>query len=68
MTLINQLIRVQVSKLEHAPTDGMIRFVVLVYFESTSLPATQLQIIICENGAAGINFEHSGVDGHTVLR
>ncbi|TIB75421.1 hypothetical protein E3Q23_02442 [Wallemia mellicola] len=28
----------------------------------------KLQIIICENGAAGINFEHSGVDGHTVLR
>lgn len=28
----------------------------------------KLQIIVCENGAAGINFEHSGVDGHTVLR
>jgi carnitine O-acetyltransferase len=28
----------------------------------------KLQLIICENGAAGINFEHSAVDGHTVLR
>ncbi|KDE03214.1 carnitine O-acetyltransferase [Microbotryum lychnidis-dioicae p1A1 Lamole] len=28
----------------------------------------KLQIIVAENGAAGINFEHSGVDGHTVLR
>lgn len=23
---------------------------------------------MCANGAAGINFEHTGVDGHTVLR
>lgn len=28
----------------------------------------QLQIIVCANGRAGINFEHTGVDGHTVLR
>lgn len=28
----------------------------------------KLQIIICKNGSAGINFEHTGVDGHTVLR
>lgn len=28
----------------------------------------KLQIIVCENGSAGINFEHTGVDGHTVLR
>ena len=28
----------------------------------------KLQLIVCENGAAGINFEHSAVDGHTVLR
>ena len=28
----------------------------------------QLQIIICADGAAGINFEHTVVDGHTVLR
>ncbi|GAA5863841.1 hypothetical protein JCM8547_006081 [Rhodosporidiobolus lusitaniae] len=28
----------------------------------------KLQIIVAANGAAGINFEHSGVDGHTVLR
>lgn len=28
----------------------------------------QLQIIVCADGAAGINFEHTGVDGHTVLR
>lgn len=28
----------------------------------------KLQIIVCTNGSAGINFEHTGVDGHTVLR
>lgn len=28
----------------------------------------KLQIIVCMNGSAGINFEHTGVDGHTVLR
>ncbi|KAG6370995.1 hypothetical protein JVT61DRAFT_10711 [Boletus reticuloceps] len=28
----------------------------------------QLQIIVCADGAAGVNFEHTGVDGHTVLR
>lgn len=28
----------------------------------------KLQIIITRNGKAGINFEHTGVDGHTVLR
>ncbi|KAH9819592.1 acyltransferase ChoActase/COT/CPT [Melampsora americana] len=28
----------------------------------------KLQLIICDNGNAGINFEHSAVDGHTVLR
>ena len=28
----------------------------------------KLQIIVCANGSAGINFEHTGVDGHTVLR
>ncbi|KAK9468345.1 acyltransferase ChoActase/COT/CPT [Lipomyces arxii] len=28
----------------------------------------KLQIIVTKNGSAGINFEHTGVDGHTVLR
>ncbi|KAL7421318.1 carnitine O-acetyltransferase yat1 [Cryptotrichosporon argae] len=28
----------------------------------------KLQIIVCPDGEAGINFEHTGVDGHTVLR
>ena len=28
----------------------------------------QLQIIVCVDGAAGINFEHTGVNGHTILR
>lgn len=28
----------------------------------------KLQIIVCADGSAGINFEHTGVDGHTVLR
>jgi carnitine O-acetyltransferase len=27
-----------------------------------------LSIIVCQNGAAGINFEHSVIDGHSVLR
>ena len=27
-----------------------------------------LQIIVCQNGAAAVNFEHSVIDGHTVLR
>lgn len=28
----------------------------------------KMQIIVCANGAAGVNFEHTSVDGHTVLR
>lgn len=28
----------------------------------------KLQIIVCADGEAGVNFEHTGVDGHTVLR
>ncbi|EIN13566.1 acyltransferase ChoActase/COT/CPT [Punctularia strigosozonata HHB-11173 SS5] len=28
----------------------------------------KLQIIVTADGSAGINFEHTGVDGHTVLR
>ncbi|KAI9792334.1 MAG: hypothetical protein M1816_002559 [Peltula sp. TS41687] len=28
----------------------------------------KLQIIVCKNGSAGINFEHTGADGHTILR
>mmetsp|Transcript_20324 Transcript_20324/g.26371 ORF Transcript_20324/g.26371 Transcript_20324/m.26371 type:complete len:663 (+) Transcript_20324:76-2064(+) len=28
----------------------------------------KLQLIVSDNGLAGINFEHSAVDGHTVLR
>lgn len=28
----------------------------------------KLQIIVTQNGMAGVNFEHSAVDGHTVLR
>lgn len=27
-----------------------------------------LQLIVCSNGMAGVNFQHSHVDGHTVLR
>lgn len=40
----------------------------LVNVCSADTPCCQLQIIVAANGAAGINFEHSGVDGHTVLR
>ncbi|KAJ3538925.1 hypothetical protein NMY22_g4960 [Coprinellus aureogranulatus] len=29
---------------------------------------SKLQIIVCADGTTGINFEHTGVDGHTVLR
>jgi carnitine O-acetyltransferase len=28
----------------------------------------KLQVIVCKDGTAGCNFEHSAVDGHTVLR
>lgn len=28
----------------------------------------KLQIIVCKDGTAGINFEHSSIDGHTALR
>jgi carnitine O-acetyltransferase len=28
----------------------------------------KLQIIVCRDGTAGINFEHSSIDGHTALR
>mmetsp|Transcript_27260 Transcript_27260/g.65279 ORF Transcript_27260/g.65279 Transcript_27260/m.65279 type:complete len:1191 (+) Transcript_27260:359-3931(+) len=28
----------------------------------------KLQIIVCSDGTAGINFEHSAIDGHTALR
>lgn len=28
----------------------------------------KLQIIVCSDGTAGINFEHSSIDGHTALR
>lgn len=28
----------------------------------------KLQLIICSDGRAGINFEHSAIDGHTALR
>ncbi len=28
----------------------------------------KLQIIVCKDGSAGINFEHSAIDGHTALR
>lgn len=27
-----------------------------------------IQLIVCDNGRAGINMEHSGFDGHTCLR
>ena len=28
----------------------------------------KLQLVVCNNGVAGVNFEHSMVDGHTALR
>eukprot|EP00934_Nitzschia_sp_Nitz4_P006018 Nitzschia sp. Nitz4//scaffold138_size62050//25030//27297//NITZ4_006387-RA/size62050-processed-gene-0.61-mRNA-1//-1//CDS//3329535764//6008//frame0 len=28
----------------------------------------KLQIIVCGDGSAGVNFEHSSIDGHTALR
>ena len=28
----------------------------------------KLQLIVADNGSAGVNFEHSAVDGHTILR
>jgi len=48
---------------------GMTRYNMLQYPLLAGLTlSTQLQIIVCANRAAGINFEHTGVDGHTVLR
>lgn len=40
----------------------------MLYRGMALTPLIQLQIIVCADGAAGINFEHTGVDGHTVLR
>lgn len=28
----------------------------------------KLQVIVCQDGRAGVNFEHSAIDGHTALR
>ena len=28
----------------------------------------KLQLVVCRDGAAGVNFEHSATDGHTMLR
>ena len=28
----------------------------------------KIQIIVCEDGSAGVNFEHWAIDGHTALR
>lgn len=28
----------------------------------------KLQLIVCKDGTAGVNFEHSAIDGHTALR
>ena len=28
----------------------------------------KLQLIVCKDGSAGVNFEHSAIDGHTCLR
>ena len=28
----------------------------------------KLQLIVCQDGRAGVNFEHSAIDGHTALR
>jgi carnitine O-acetyltransferase len=28
----------------------------------------KLQLIVCKDGSAGVNFEHSAIDGHTALR
>lgn len=48
----------------------------ILHFISTLLKAgsccnrwyDKLQIIVCKDGRAGINFEHSAIDGHTALR
>jgi hypothetical protein len=42
-------------------------FTVLWILIATEMPSCA-QIIVCENGSAGVNFEHSHLDGHTVLR
>lgn len=58
-------------KLAHAPIGGTTRYVPplnCILHRLISGLLSQLQIIVCADGAAGINFEHTGVDGHTVLR
>ena len=56
--------------MEHARTGGTTRCVLstLATTAQILIYQSQLQIIVCANGTAGINFEHTGVDGHTVLR
>ena len=57
------------SKWGLAPTGGTTRQVLVSPSRSQyGTLIMQLQIIVCSNGEAGVNFEHTGVDGHTVLR
>lgn len=64
-----------VSRRVHAPTDGeyhrgrLLSHVVdaeSILFDY--IRYDKLQIIVCADGEAGINFEHTSIDGHTVLR
>jgi hypothetical protein len=47
---------------------GLVSRPVIKLMPGTNRWYDKLQIIVCSNGEAGINFEHTGVDGHTVLR
>jgi hypothetical protein len=58
----------KVCRLARALIGGMTRSVSVHDVLISFVDRFKLQIIVCADGAAGINFEHTGVDGHTVLR
>jgi carnitine O-acetyltransferase len=53
-------------ELSRAPSEGS--FMEYQTGSCTNRWYDKLQIIVCGDGTAGINFEHSAIDGHTALR
>lgn len=53
-------------ELSRAPADGS--FMEYQTGSCTNRWYDKMQIIVCGDGTAGINFEHSAIDGHTALR
>lgn len=58
------------TSMNHANTNGHSSTVARDYQIGTSCNRwyDKLQLIVCSDGSAGINFEHSAIDGHTALR